>query len=315
MTGLAGLLTPGSTSDATFPGCARKRGCSAGSLTLTTKESLLEFDHLGLEHLDLGLQFLGTLDGALMLAAMIMSLLTQSDYFGLQQPIPLLERGIFLPQRACLRPARSLSDHHACGITIPGRPRRVPQKIAPNCFFLRTRSPNIYDLRVAVMACLSGQESRRWTVGELVERLKGLGVCATKASVTAALAEVELELELALWAPWRLVERGTEWILVPKSELLGLLARARNLPVKGPLSEEHKAVLLVVIGHRRKGGVSKNRIGEILKLDPSPLLDDLLAQELIYCDPSRLNSNKGTKCDIEIRSARTFAGGGRVRSL
>ena len=136
------------------------------------------------------------------------------------------------------------------------------------------------DLRVAVMACLSGLESRRWTVGELVERLKGLGVCATKASVTAALAEVELELELALWAPWRLVERGTEWVLVPKSALLGLLARARNLPIKGPLSEEHKAVLLVVIGHRRKGGVSRNRIGEILKLDPSPLLDDLLVQEL-----------------------------------
>jgi hypothetical protein len=98
---------------------------------------------------------------------------------------------------------------------------------------------------------------------------------------------VELELELALWAPWCLVERGTEWILVPKSELLGLLARARNLPVKGPLSEEHKAVLLVVIGHRRKGGVSRNRIAEILNLDPSPLLDDLLAQELVYCDPSR----------------------------
>jgi hypothetical protein len=152
MTGLAGLLTPGSTSDATFPGCARKRGCSAGSLTLTTKESLLEFGHLGLEHLDLGLQFLGTLDGALMLAAMIMSLLTQSDYFGLQQPIPLLERGIFLPQRACLCPARSLSDHHACGITIPGRPRRVPQKIAPNCFFLRTRSPNIYRATLPICA-------------------------------------------------------------------------------------------------------------------------------------------------------------------
>ena len=50
------------------------------------------------------------------------------------------------------------------------------------------------DLRVAVMACLSGQESRRWTVGELVERLKGLGISATKAGVTAALAEVELEL-------------------------------------------------------------------------------------------------------------------------
>src|SRR5207244_4781887 len=90
----------------------------------------------------------GTLDGALMLAAMIMSLLTQSDCFGLQQPIPLLERAIFLQQRACLRPARLLSDHHACGITIPGRPRRVPHKLAPNRFLSSntTRLPNIYKL-------------------------------------------------------------------------------------------------------------------------------------------------------------------------
>jgi hypothetical protein len=142
------------------------------------------------------------------------------------------------------------------------------------------------DQRVAVMAALCGEESRRWTLSELVERLKGLGICASKLSVTAALADLELELQLAPWAPWRLVERGNEWILAPKSELLGLLARARKLPLKGPLSEEHKAVLLVVIGHRRKGGVSKSRIGEILKLaDPSPLLDDLLRQELVYCDP------------------------------
>jgi chromosome segregation and condensation protein ScpB len=143
------------------------------------------------------------------------------------------------------------------------------------------------DQRAAVMACLCGEESRRWTVSELVERLRGLGVCATKAGVTAALADLELELELAAWAPWRLIERGHEWILAPKSELFGLLARARKLPLKGSLSEEHKAVLLVVIGHRRRGGVSKTRIGEILKLDPSPLLDDLLRQELVYCDPSR----------------------------
>jgi hypothetical protein len=53
------------------------------------------------------------------------------------------------------------------------------------------------------------------------------------------------------------------------------------------LSEEHKAVLLVIIGHRRKGGVSKRRVGEILGLDPSSLLDDLLSQGLIYSDPSR----------------------------
>ena len=42
------------------------------------------------------------------------------------------------------------------------------------------------DLRVAVMACLSGGESRRWTLSELVGRLKNLGICATKALVTAA---------------------------------------------------------------------------------------------------------------------------------
>ena len=143
------------------------------------------------------------------------------------------------------------------------------------------------DLRAAVMACLSGAESRRWTVGELVERCKGLGISASRPQVTAALADLELELELASWAPWRLVERGTEWILAPKSELLRLLAAVRKLPVKGSLSEEHKAVLLVVIGYRRKGGVSKTRIGEILKLDPSPLLDELLGQELVYCDPAR----------------------------
>ena len=49
------------------------------------------------------------------------------------------------------------------------------------------------DLREAVMACLSGGESRRWTISELVERFKNLGVCASRASVTAALAELGLE--------------------------------------------------------------------------------------------------------------------------
>jgi len=145
------------------------------------------------------------------------------------------------------------------------------------------------DLREAVMACLSGRESRRWTVLELVERLKNLGVCASRASVTAALAELGLELELSGWAPWRLLERGTEWILEPKSELLELFSGVRRLPLKEAkiLSEEHKAVLLVVIGYRRKGGVSKARVGEILGLDAASYLDDLLSQGLIYCDPSR----------------------------
>jgi chromosome segregation and condensation protein ScpB len=145
------------------------------------------------------------------------------------------------------------------------------------------------DLRGAVMACLSGGESRRWTVLELVERFKNLGICASRASVTAALAELGLELELSSWAPWRLLERGNEWILEPRSELVALLSGVRRLPLKEAkiLSEEHKAVLLVTIGYRQKGGVSKTRVGEILGLDASSILDDLLSQGLIYCDPSR----------------------------
>jgi hypothetical protein len=68
--------------------------------------------------------------------------------------------------------------------------------------------------------------------------------------VTAALADLALELELSGWAPWHLLERGTEWILEPKSELVALLSGDRRLPVKEAkiLSEEHKAVLL---GHNR----------------------------------------------------------------
>ena len=128
-------------------------------------------------------------------------------------------------------------------------------------------------------------------LAELVERFKNLGICASRASVTAALAELGLERELSGWAPWRLLERGTEWILAPKSELVELLSGVRRLPVKEAmiLSEEHKAVLLVVIGYRRKGGVSKARVGEILGLEVSSYLDDLLSQGLIYCDPSREN--------------------------
>ena len=109
------------------------------------------------------------------------------------------------------------------------------------------------DLREAVMACFSGRESRRWTVSELVERFKNLGIRASRASVTAALAELEVELELSGWAPWRLLERGTEWILEPKRELVALLSGVRGLPLREILSEEHKAVLLVTIGYRQKG--------------------------------------------------------------
>jgi hypothetical protein len=144
-------------------------------------------------------------------------------------------------------------------------------------------------LREAILACLCGGESRRWTVGELLERFKALGICASRAGVTAALTELEVELELCPWAPWRLLERGTEWILTSKSKVLALLCGVRKLPVPETekLSAEHKAILLVVIGFRRKGGVSTARLAEILSLDPSLHLDDLLRQELIYADPGR----------------------------
>jgi hypothetical protein len=62
--------------------------------------------------------------------------------------------------------------------------------------------------------------------------------------VTAALAELALELELSSWAPWRLLERGTEWILAPKSDLLELLSGVRRLPLKESkiLSEVQRSI-------------------------------------------------------------------------
>ena len=139
------------------------------------------------------------------------------------------------------------------------------------------------------MACLSGGESRCWTVAELVERFKNLGVCATRASVTAALAELALELELSSWAPWRLLERGTEWILAPKSELLELLSSVRRLPLKEDkiLSRSIRPCSWSSSGTAKKEGSPSQGWGIYSRLEASFYLDDLLSQGLIYCDPSR----------------------------
>ena len=96
-------------------------------------------------------------------------------------------------------------------------------------------------------------------------------------------------MALCPFLPWALVECGTEWSLSPKSELLELLSGVRKLPgiSADTLSDEAKAVLLVVIGYRQKGGVSKNRIQDILKLDPSPHLDLLWKKELVYTAPGK----------------------------
>jgi hypothetical protein len=79
----------------------------------------------------------------------------------------------------------------------------------------------------------------------------------------AALAELALELELSVSgavAPARTRDRMD---FEPKSELLALLSGVRATPLKETkvLSEEHQAMLLVVIGYRRKAGVSKSRVG------------------------------------------------------
>jgi chromosome segregation and condensation protein ScpB len=145
------------------------------------------------------------------------------------------------------------------------------------------------ELKTALVACLTGAESRRWTVGELLGRLNNLGVHCSKPAVLGALGELELEISLCPFLPWSLVERGTEWSLAPKSELLELLCGVRKLPgiSSGVLTDEHKAVLLVVIGYRHKGGVSRTRIGEILGLEAAPYLEDLCKKELVYTAPGK----------------------------
>ena len=145
------------------------------------------------------------------------------------------------------------------------------------------------DLKPALVACLTGAESRRWTVGELLGRLNNLGIHCSKAAVLGALGELELEISLCPFLPWSLVEHGTEWTLTPKSELFGLLSGVRKLPgiSSDALTDEHKAVLLVVIGYRRKGGVSRTRIGEILGLEAAPYLEELSKNELVYTAPGK----------------------------
>ena len=44
---------------------------------------------------------------------------------------------------------------------------------------------------------------------------------------------------------------------------------------------------MVVIGHRRKGGVSKTRIAQILNLDAAPRLEKLREKNLVYTAPGK----------------------------
>jgi hypothetical protein len=73
----------------------------------------------------------------------------------------------------------------------------------------------------------------------------------------------------------------------PKERAYGASFWRERAPDKRHPSEEHKAVLLVTIGYRRKRGVSRTRVGEILGLDASGYLEDLRRLELVYAEPSR----------------------------
>jgi hypothetical protein len=108
------------------------------------------------------------------------------------------------------------------------------------------------DLKTAIVACLSGAESRRLTVGELFERLNNLGPHCSKPALLAALGELELEIALCQFLPWSLVEQGTEWSLAGPKERIAwrFLVGCAKLP-RAFLRSPHRrgqAVLLVVIG-------------------------------------------------------------------
>jgi hypothetical protein len=143
-------------------------------------------------------------------------------------------------------------------------------------------------LQAAVMACLSSGEPTRWTLDALAERLRRVGITVTEATLLESVLELEAELDSAAWTPWRLAKRDDAWMLKPKSGVFDLLSGVRTVPLvaaTSPLSDEDKAVLLVVLGYRRRGGVSKARIAEVLRLDPTDALERLRTERLIRPEP------------------------------
>jgi hypothetical protein len=145
-------------------------------------------------------------------------------------------------------------------------------------------------LAAAVLAVFTGAKTGRvWKVTELAAKLQGLGFSASRRTVTLALAQLETHLRENAFLPWILVERGQEWRLVPKSVILAAVENAPCLPEGCVLSEEEKAVLLVVIGYRGKGGVTKSGITDILGpvKEIEAILESLRTKALIYADPVR----------------------------
>jgi hypothetical protein len=51
------------------------------------------------------------------------------------------------------------------------------------------------NIKAALVACLTRRESRRWTVGELFDRLKTLGMRCSKPALAGALVELQIETD------------------------------------------------------------------------------------------------------------------------
>ena len=124
------------------------------------------------------------------------------------------------------------------------------------------------DLKTALLACLTGAESRRWTVGELWVVLIISGFTAQSQPCWAPWQSLNSEISLCHFLPWSLVEQGTEWSLAPKSELIELLSGVRKLP--GISSDPHR---------RAQGGATGR--------------DRLSAQGRSFTDPDSGDSRAG----------------------
>jgi hypothetical protein len=79
---------------------------------------------------------------------------------------------------------------------------------------------------------------------DLVERFNPLGVCASHASVTGALAELALGLELRVWAPARTRNRMDPGALEPKSTPRSITKKATKFCAATAVSMAAAAVLL-----------------------------------------------------------------------
>jgi hypothetical protein len=140
------------------------------------------------------------------------------------------------------------------------------------------------DLRQALLSCFASRESYLWSVTELQVVLAGLGIRLSKAAINRLLGELSVELELSSWSPWMLVEGEKDWRLEPKSLLVSVLSGHRRITgaLAKLMSQHHKAVLLVVLCYKARGGISRTHINRVLGLESLELLGDLKRWRVVF---------------------------------